>query len=874
MTNLRVSFTSESPGKVLISSETTWFSLYPLFLIVPISLLSFITLFGTYRLVLLRKRDYIPLAYRHRLSPLSRIIYGISGFVTLTYLADCAIIIFRALESRIWTSSYIVFYDVGSWTAWVLNLLLMIYERKKLGKWSSINYCFYILSLFTESLIFYYWIIQFKSKKPGIEVSYYDQAFLYIITTRYIALIIACFTSLIHILRSSSNREGLESSRGLLGDNTSYGTFSSNENDNHTDQPQTQPEKGAFAGFFEKMKKLLPFLWPKNNIWLQTLVFICFGLLIAARIVNVLVPQQLKIITNELVGEDGNPPRFVWRSIAFFVFLRFLQGGVGLIQASQNYLWIPIGQYTTREISVKMLSLAYHINRKTGEVLRVMDRGTNSIISLLNQILFQIFPVIVDISVAVIYFIVEFGWMFGVIVFATMASYIIVTIWITEWRTQFRRDMIETDNDARSKAVDSLLNFETVKYYNAEQFEVKRYDDAIIKYQIADYKVSASLNMLNLSQNLVITVGLLAGCLLCAWKVTIGDFGVGDFILFITYINQLYGPLNWFGTYYRMIQQNFIDMEKMLSLFKEQQSVQDLPGAKDLKVTEGSVIFENIGFSYDPRNSALKDISFEIPKGKTVALVGPSGGGKSTILRLLFRFYDVGSGRILIDGQDIRLVKQESLRRSIGVVPQDTVLFNETIYYNIHYGNVNASEEEVYKAAKAAQIHDRILNFPDGYETRVGERGLRLSGGEKQRVAIARTMLKDPPIILLDEATSALDTTTERQIQYALSNMTKDRTTLVIAHRLSTIINADLILCIKDGQVVEQGSHDELIQKAIENGGEGVYYEMWQKQLRDESEGKIIGENEGSSGEKKDDKPNSKENEPSSHNVGHGHGHG
>jgi len=267
-----------------------------------------------------------------------------------------------------------------------------------------------------------------------------------------------------------------------------------------------------------------------------------------------------------------------------------------------------------------------------------------------------------------------------------------------------------------------------------------------------------------------------------------------------------------------------------------------------LKVTEGSVIFENVGFSYDPRHPALNNISFEIPKGKTVALVGPSGGGKSTILRLLFRFYEVNSGRILIDGQDIRSVKQESLRRNIGVVPQDTVLFNDTIFYNIHYGKIDASDEEVYKAAKAAQIHDRILNFPDGYETRVGERGLRLSGGEKQRVAIARTLLKNPPIILLDEATSALDTTTERQIQYALSHMTQDRTTLVIAHRLSTIVNADLILCVKDGQIVEQGTHDELIQKATENGGDGVYYEMWQKQLKDESEGIIVkGENEGSS---------------------------
>ncbi|RIA92197.1 hypothetical protein C1645_710937 [Glomus cerebriforme] len=850
MENLRVSFTAESPGKTLLFplSETTLFSV-PLFLFVPISLLSYIILFGTYRLVKLRTIEYNPLIDRRRLSPLSRIIYGISGFILLSYLADCAVIIIRALASKVWTSNDIVFYDVGSWAAWVLNLSLMVYERKKLGKWSSVNYCFYFLSLFTDSLVFYYWINQLRSNKPGVIISFYDQALLYIISTRFIFLIIVTFASLIHAFRSSENSE---SDRGLLGDNSSYGTFPSNNENDQTSQQPSQTEKGAFSDFFEKMGRILPFLWPKKNLMLQILVFVCVGLLVIGRVINVLTPRQLKIITNELIGEDG-PPRFAWESIAIYVFLRFLQGGVGLIQSTQNFLWIPIGQYTTREISVKMfehlhgLSLAYHINRKTGEVLRVMDRGTNSIISLLNQIIFQIFPVLVDIVIAVIYFVFEFGWIFGVIVFFTMGSYIFFTIVITEWRTKFRRDMIELDNDARSKAVDSLLNFETVKYYNAEQYEVKRYDEAIRKFQIADFKVSASLNMLNLSQNLVITIGLLAGCLLCAWKVTLGEFGVGDFILFVTYINQLYGPLNWFGTYYRMIQQNFIDMEKMLLLFKEQQSVKDLPDATELKVTDGSVIFENVGFSYDPRHPALNGISFEIPKGKTVALVGPSGGGKSTILRLLFRFYDADTGRILIDGQDIRTVEQESLRKNIGVVPQDTVLFNDTIYYNIHYGNINASEVEVHKAAKAAQIHDRILNFPDGYETRVGERGLRLSGGEKQRVAIARTILKQPPIILLDEATSALDTTTERQIQYALAQMTQDRTTLVIAHRLSTIVNADLILCIKDGKVVEQGTHDELIRKAEENGGDGIYYEMWQKQIKDESEGKVIVENEGSS---------------------------
>ncbi|CAG8518945.1 18668_t:CDS:10, partial [Racocetra persica] len=802
--------------------------------IYPSCLLLYIIIFGGYRYfyIIRNPSGYSPLnnnrLSRRRLTPLIRAIYGFSDIVLLSYLADCVAVIIRALESKTWTSTVIVYYDVICLIAWIMNMSLMALERQNFGKWSWVNYLFYWVSLTGEALIFYLWFSEFNGESRHF-ASNYDLAFFCIFVIRYVALFIASMVSLVRAFQITLDREDAENDQSLLENSSSYGTFPSAEGDNSSQPAQrSQPKKSAIADFYEKMLRLLPFLWPNKKPFLQFLVFICFGLLIAGRVVNVLVPKQLKIITDELTGDVVI---FPWVPIIVYALLRFLQSGVGLLQATQNYLWIPIGQYTTREISVRMfehlhgLSLSYHINRKTGEVLRVMDRGTNSIISLLNQILFQIFPVIVDIFVAVIFFVIEFGWMFGLIVFITMSLYIFATVWITEWRTKFRREMIELDNDTRAKAVDSLLNFETVKYYNAEQFEVQRYDEAIKKYQVADYKVASSLNILNLSQNLVITAGLLAGCLLCSYKVTQHIFTVGDFILFVTYINQLYSPLNFFGTYYRMIQQNFVDMEKMLDLFEEQQSVQDAPGATELKVAEGSVVFENVGFSYDPRHPALKNISFTIPKGKTVALVGPSGGGKSTILRLLFRFYDVQTGRVLIDGQDIRLVKQESLRKNIGVVPQDTVLFNDTILYNIHYGNIDAPEDDVYKAAKAAQIHDRILSFPDGYQTRVGERGLRLSGGEKQRVAIARTILK---IILLDEATSALDTTTERQIQHALANITKDRTTLVIAHRLSTIINADLILCIKDGQVAEQGTHDELIKNTEDSSlRKGFRYEIW-----------------------------------------------
>lgn len=651
--------------------------------------------------------------------------------------------------------------------------------------------------------------------------------------TRYILELSAFALSVIHLVSEKRPNHQLNiETEPLLNSTSNYGATTTDDVINTS----KDENRSGFYDFWNKLGKLMPYIWPKHDLYLQSLVLACFLLMCLGLAINVFTPLQIGRVVDKFNQE---PETFAWAAVLAYVGFKFLQGGSGLIQAMQNWLWIPIGQFTTREVSVKLfahlhsLSLHYHINRKTGEVLRTVDRGTSSIVQLLSQIVFQIFPALANILIAVVVFSVRFSLPFGMIVFFTMALYLYVTVTLTEWRTSFRRKMNELDNYARTKAVDSLLNFETVKYYNAESFEVNRYDNAIVEYQKADYISSISLNVLNLAQNAVITGGLMGGSLLFAYEVSRGNLTAGDFVSFNVYMMQLYTPLHFFGTYYRMIQQNFIDMEKMLDLFEVEESVKDVPGASDLFVSDGDVKFDNVSFSYDNRQTALNGISFTIPKGTSVALVGPSGGGKSTILRLLFRFYDPDSGQIYIDGQDISQVKQSSLRKNIGVVPQDTVLFNDTILYNIRYGDINASDEDVYEAAKAAQIHDKILSFPDGYETKVGERGLRLSGGEKQRVAIARTILKSPPIILLDEATSALDTTTERHIQKALGDMTKGRTTLAIAHRLSTIVNSDLILVIKDGKVVESGSHEQLIQNALSNQNEGIYYDMWHKQLDD-----------------------------------------
>uniref|UniRef100_A0A663FAA8 ATP-binding cassette sub-family B member 6 n=1 Tax=Aquila chrysaetos chrysaetos TaxID=223781 RepID=A0A663FAA8_AQUCH len=604
--------------------------------------------------------------------------------------------------------------------------------------------------------------------------------------------------------------------------------------------PDASRTTSTWKDFRRKLRLLVPYLWPKGNHLLQGLVLFCMALMGLERAINVFVPIYYKNIVNELT--EGAPWHTLAWTVCIYVGLKFLQGGgagsTGFVSNLRTFLWVWVQQFTNRQVQVQLfahlhgLSLRWHLGRRTGEVLRSVDRGTSSINSLLSYIVFSIIPTIADIVISIVYFTSVFSAWFGLIIFVCMSLYLTLTIFITEWRTKYRRDMNTRDNEAKSRAVDSLLNFETVKYYNAENYEVNRFNDAIVKYQVSEWKVSASLGLLNQTQNLVIGLGLLAGSLLCAYFVTENKLQVGDFVLFGTYIIQLYTPLNWFGTYYRMIQNSFVDMENMFELFHEEQEVKDVVNASDLRLEAGRIEFENVHFSYvDGYGEILQDVSFSVMPGQTLALVGPSGSGKSTVIRLLFRFYDVRGGCIRIDGQDISQVKQVSLRAHIGVVPQDTVLFNDTIANNIRYGRILATDQEVQEAAQAADIHDRICSFPDGYNTQVGERGLKLSGGEKQRVAIARTILKGPRIILLDEATSALDTETERNIQASLAKVCTHRTTIVVAHRLSTVVGADQILVLKDGRIVERGRHEELLQKG------GVYAGMWlQQQAGDEGE--------------------------------------
>ncbi|KOC69417.1 ATP-binding cassette sub-family B member 6, mitochondrial [Habropoda laboriosa] len=558
-------------------------------------------------------------------------------------------------------------------------------------------------------------------------------------------------------------------------------------------QDRLDDTSSAWKNAWYKIKTLAPFLWPKTFM-LQLRAIFCFGLLISGRVINLYVVIYNRKIVDSI---KDTPELFRWDLVLIYVAFKFLQGG----------------------------------GRKTGEVLRIMDRGTDSINNLLSYILFSIVPTIVDIIIAIVFFVSAFNKWFGLIVFVTMSLYIATTILVTEWRTKFQRRMNLADNAQKARSVDSLLNFETVKYYGAESYEVNSYKKAIVNYQIEEWKSLITLNILNSLQNIIVCSGLLTGSLLCLHMVvTKQGLTIGQYVLFASYIIQLYMPLNWFGTYYRAIQRNFIDMENMFDLLREEQEIIDAPGAGPLIIKRGQVEFSNVSFSYVPEKIVLKNISFVAPAGKTIALVGPSGSGKSTIVRLLFRFYDVEQGMILIDGQNIKTVTQDSLRRTIGVVPQDTVLFNNTIKYNIQYGRIEAVDADVISAARNADIHERILSFPNGYETQVGERGLRLSGGEKQRVAIARTILKKPAIVLLDEATSALDTQTERNIQAALSRVCANRTTIIIAHRLSTIIHADEILVLKDGEILERGKHEELISY------NGMYCSMWQAQLQNDLE--------------------------------------
>ncbi|KAL5110602.1 ATP-binding cassette sub-family B member 6 mitochondrial [Taenia crassiceps] len=629
-----------------------------------------------------------------------------------------------------------------------------------------------------------------------------------------------------------------------------------------SDAMQNVPPAGRWAVFKRRTLMLFPFIWPKSKYLLQLNIILCVLFLAIARVVNLYVPLFYKDIVNSLTPNvtanhsmgavvqqmrwgdfsyiymtiaGPNGLVFRWDLIIYYIGIRAVQGvgspSSGLLGAIQSLLWISVDQNSARMLGVHLFkhlhaqSMSWHLSRKTGAMLRIVDRGTSSVSSVLNYLFFSIIPTIIDILIGIFYFITAFNFWYGLIVFFTMLGYIVVTILITEWRNKLRRVMNDTDNAKSAVAVDSLMNFETVKYYTAEDFEVERYNKAIVEYQRANWTNQTSLSILNVTQSAIITAGLLVGTLLCARDVVIGTLTVGDFVLFCTYILQLYMPLNFFGTYYRLLQTSFVDMENMFELLEDDTSIHDVPDATSLTVTGGKIEFKNVNFAYIPARPVLKNVSFTVMPGKKLALVGQTGSGKSTIMRLLFRFYDPASGEILIDGQNILHVTQKSLRQAIGVVPQDTVLFNDTITYNIRYGRHTALLEEVQAAARAAEMHDRILEFPQAYSTVVGERGLKLSGGEKQRVAIARTLLKGPQIVLLDEATSALDTSTERLIQESLDKVCENRTTIIVAHRLSTIRHVDEILVLHQGEIMERGSHEELL--AIPNGR---YASLWMEQ--------------------------------------------
>jgi ATP-binding cassette, subfamily B, heavy metal transporter len=590
-------------------------------------------------------------------------------------------------------------------------------------------------------------------------------------------------------------------------------------------------ERGALL---RTVVNLWPYIWPSDRVDLKLRVLGAMLMLLAAKLATVAVPFTFKWATDALVGQGNATSDWLTWALAAPVLMTVAYGGMrilmGLLTQMRDGLFAKVAMHAVRRLAYRTfvhmheLSLRFHLERKTGGLTRVLERGRNAIETIVRMVILQLAPTIIELSFIVIVLMWQFDWRYVAAIMATVVLYMVWTFYATEWRIGIRRKMNESDTDANVKAIDSLLNYETVKYFSAEQREAARYDRAMARYEDASVTSYTSLAVLNAGQAVFFTIGLTAAMVMCAFEIKAGTKTVGDFVLINAMMIQLYQPLNFMGMVYREIKQAVIDIETMFSILARPAEIKDVPGAKPLVVTSGTIKFDNVAFSYEPARKILKGISFEVPAGKTVAVVGPSGAGKSTISRLLYRFYDLSAGRILIDGQDISKVTQASLREKIGMVPQDTVLFNDTIRYNIRYGRWEASDAEVEEAARLAQIDGFIRMSPKGYETEVGERGLKLSGGEKQRVAIARTILKAPPILMLDEATSALDSHTEKEIQDALERVSKGRTTLVIAHRLSTIVGADEIIVLDRGEIVERGTHMALLVQG------GLYASMWNRQ--------------------------------------------
>jgi ATP-binding cassette subfamily B protein len=595
---------------------------------------------------------------------------------------------------------------------------------------------------------------------------------------------------------------------------------------------------GAASGnLVATIVNLWPYIWPADRRDLKARVIFATVLLFVAKLATVTVPFTFKWATDALAGRGTAPVApdnwLAWALTAPIV-MTLAYGAtrvlMGLLTQWRDGIFAKVAMNAVRRLAMltfeqmHLLSLRFHLERKTGGLTRVLERGRNAIETIVRMVLLQLAPTIVELVLIVAVLLLHFDWRYVAVIAATVVCYMLFTWYATEWRINIRRRMNESDSDANAKAIDSLLNYETVKYFSAERREAKRYDRSMKRYEDASVKAYVSLAVLNAGQAVIFTIGLTGAMALCAYGIERGTNTVGDFVMINAMMIQLYTPLNFMGMVYREIKQAIIDIEIMFSLLARKPDITDKPGAPPLQVRAGTIRFENVSFAYEPARPILTNLSFDVAAGHTVAIVGPSGAGKSTISRLLFRFYDITGGRILVDDQDIREVTQTSLRAAIGMVPQDTVLFNDTIRYNIRYGRWDASDADVEEAARQAQIDGFISRAPKGYETEVGERGLKLSGGEKQRVAIARTILKGPPILLLDEATSALDTHTEKDIQDELDRVAENRTTLVIAHRLSTIVNADEILVLDRGAIIERGTHRELIAHG------GLYASMWNRQ--------------------------------------------
>ncbi|MBR0648772.1 ABC transporter ATP-binding protein/permease [Roseomonas terrae] len=577
--------------------------------------------------------------------------------------------------------------------------------------------------------------------------------------------------------------------------------------------------------------RIAPYLWPKGETELRIRVVGALVLLAAAKAANVVVPMLYARAVDALAPQSG-----VGAALTVPVALLLCYGLMRVLAAAfgelRNAVFAKVQARAARRVALEVfehmhaLSMRFHMDRATGGLSRVIERGVRGIATSLNFLLFNIIPTIVEILLVAIILWWLFAASFALVMLGTIAGYVVFTLLFTNWRLRFRRTMNETDEEANTKAVDSLLNYETVKYFNNETHEARRYEDSLTRYERAYVRSEITLNLLNAGQALIMALGLTVTMLLAGRNIAQGHMTVGDLVMVNAYLLQLYQPLNILGFAYREIKQGLTDMEEMFRLLSVPAEVQDAPGAPPLARGPGEIRFEDVRFGYRPDRVILKGVSFTVPPGRMLAIVGPTGAGKSTVSRLLFRFYDATGGAVRVDGQDVRGVTQASLRQAIGVVPQDTVLFNDTIRYNIAYGRPGATDAEVEEAARHAQVHDFVMRLPDGYATRVGERGLKLSGGEKQRVAIARTILKDPRILILDEATSALDTRTEQEIQAALRDVSRNRTTLVIAHRLSTVVEADEIIVLQDGRIAERGTHASLIAE------DGLYAEMWRRQAQ------------------------------------------